>query len=87
MFYLSQLTTTNDGPRYYSITQNHQHDHLNTATSPHQATSSKQQGMYEGSRRTGSSTSTSSLQEKAQTTRVALFGLYVSFFIILNLNF
>ena len=31
------------------------------ATSPHQATSSMQQGMYEGSRRTGSSTSTSSL--------------------------
>ena len=36
---------TNDGTRYYSITHNRQHDHLNTATSPHQATSSKQQGM------------------------------------------
>ena len=35
----------NDGPHYYSITPNCQHDHLNTATSPHQATSSKQQGM------------------------------------------
>ena len=33
------------GPWYYSITHNFQHDHLNMAMSPHQATSSKQQGM------------------------------------------
>ena len=54
-----------------------QHDHLNTATSPHQATSRDD----EGSRRTSSSIS--SLRKKAQTTRDASFGPLVSFFKII----
>ena len=46
VFECTQMTVTPSfGPRYYSTTPNRQHDHLNMATSPHQATSSKQQGM------------------------------------------